>query len=74
MDPESIKFGDRASPFILGLINEGYTESSFENRNHKLKGQINGNLAKLNKLLPTLGPLWNMAFVSGSHYFRKFFI
>ena len=51
------RVGDKSSPFILGLISEGYTESSFENRNHKLKGQINGNLAKIGKRLKLSTPL-----------------
>lgn len=38
------KIGDKDSPFILGKLNEGYTEKMFDNKNHKLKGQINAQL------------------------------
>lgn len=47
----------KSSPFILGLIKEGYSESTFENRNHKLKGQINANLSKIGKRLGLTTPL-----------------
>jgi integrase len=36
--------GDKNSPFLLGLIKEGYDESFFKNRNHKIKQQINRKL------------------------------
>jgi hypothetical protein len=38
------KIGDKNSPFILGLIKEGYSENTFENKNHRIKQQINKNL------------------------------
>lgn len=38
------KVGDKNSPFILGLIKEGYSENTFENKNHRIKQQINKNL------------------------------
>jgi integrase len=51
-----IKLGDRESPFILGLLKEGYEEATFENKNHKIKQQINRNLSiiaqKLNLSVP----------------------
>jgi len=50
------KLGDRESPFILGLLKEGYEETTFENKNHKIKQQINRNLSiiaqKLNLPVP----------------------
>ena len=38
------KIGDKNSPFILGLIKEEYSENTFENKNHRIKQQINKNL------------------------------
>src|SRR5665811_2592353 len=33
--------GDNSSPFLLGMLEEGYDETYFRNRNHKIKQQIN---------------------------------
>jgi len=35
------RIGDKKSPFLLGLLKEGYNESFFQNRNHKIKQEIN---------------------------------
>jgi len=45
------KVGDKDSPYILGLLKEGYSESYFENKNHKMKQQINRNLTSISKKL-----------------------
>jgi integrase len=52
-----IKIGDKDSPFMLGLLKDGYTESYFENKNHKIKQQINRNLSWLSKKLNLSVPL-----------------
>ena len=45
-------FGDNESPFVLGLINDpNYSSTYLDNRNHKLKGQINTHLKRLGKRL-----------------------
>lgn len=36
---------------ILGLLIEGYTENTFENKNHRIKQQINRNLSQISKKL-----------------------
>lgn len=45
------RVGDKNSPFLLGLLNEGYDESFFKNRNHKIKQQINRNLKDIKENL-----------------------
>ncbi len=47
----------KSSTYILGQIKDGYTESYFENKNHKLKGKINANLTKIGKRLGLSTPL-----------------
>ena len=37
------------SKLILGLIKDGYSESNFENKNHRIKQQINRNLTEILK-------------------------
>ena len=51
------KVGDKDSPFILGLVKEGYSESSFENKNHKIKQQINKHLTDISEKLKLSVPL-----------------
>lgn len=51
------KIGDKDSPFILGKLNEGYTEKMFDNKNHKLKGQINAQLEIITQKLNLSVPL-----------------
>ena len=51
------RVGVKSSPYILGQIKDGYTESYFENKNHKLKGKINSNLSKIGKRLSLSTPL-----------------
>ncbi len=41
------KIGDKSSPYILGLLHEGYTDRFLENKNHKIKQIMNRDLAKI---------------------------
>jgi len=45
------KVGEKGSPFILGLLKDGYSENTFENKNHKVKQQINRELSWISKKL-----------------------
>lgn len=47
----------RESPFILGKLHEGYSEKTFDNRNHKLKQKINRDLKTLSEKLKLSVPL-----------------
>jgi integrase len=51
------RVGVKSSLYILGQIKEGYSESFFENRNHKLKRKINAYLSKIGKRLGLSTPL-----------------
>lgn len=51
------KVGDKKSPYILGLLPEGYTDKFFENKNHKIKQEINRNLSDISKELNLSVPL-----------------
>ncbi len=51
------KIGDKSSPYILGLLHEGYTDRFFENKNHKIKQIINRDLAKIRAKLKLTTPL-----------------
>jgi len=51
------RVGDKNSPFLLGLIKEGYDESFFKNRNHKIKQQINRKLKDISDQLNLSQPL-----------------
>jgi integrase len=51
------KVGNKNSPYLLGFLHEGYEESFFENRNHKIKQQINRNLEDICKQLNLSVPL-----------------
>jgi integrase len=45
------KVGRKDSPFILGLLKEGYTDDTFENRSHKIRQKINRELTKISEKL-----------------------
>jgi integrase len=45
------------SLFILGMLQEGYLETTFEIKNHKVKARINKDLAKVAKKLKLSIPL-----------------
>ncbi len=49
--------GDQNSPYLLGLIKEGYDEMSFKNRNHKIRQQINRKLKDIGDQLKLSQPL-----------------
>ena len=49
--------GDRTSPFILGKLQEGYGENTFENKCHKLAQEINKNLTALSTKIGLSVPL-----------------
>ena len=45
------KIGDKESPFVLGLLNDGYDEVYLKNKTKKFRGKINSNLKKISKKL-----------------------
>jgi integrase len=49
--------GDKKSPFLLGLLNEGYDENFFKNRNHKIRQRINQKLKDIGAKLELSQPL-----------------
>jgi integrase len=49
--------GDKNSPFLLGLLTEGYDENFFKNRNHKVRQRINQKLKDLSDQLNLSQPL-----------------
>jgi integrase len=51
------RVGDKNSPFLLGLLKEGYDEAFFKNRNHKIRQKINQNLKDIRKKLGLSQPL-----------------
>jgi integrase len=51
------KIGVNDSPFILGKLKDGYSDSMFENKNHKWKKIINQSLDEISKRLNLSVPL-----------------
>jgi integrase/recombinase XerD len=51
------KIGVKSSPFILGQINEGFTEQTFINRVHKISGKMNKRLGAISDKLSLSVPL-----------------
>lgn len=51
------RVGDKNSPFLLGLLKEGYDETYFKNRNHKIRQKINQKLNDISKKLELSQPL-----------------
>lgn len=45
------------SPFILGLLEEGYAENTYENLSHKIRSKLNDNLCKISQKLNLTVPL-----------------
>ncbi len=45
------KIGVKESPFVLGVLQDGYTESYFENKSHKMRQELNRTLSELSKRL-----------------------
>ena len=50
------KNGNKNSPFVLGLLQEGYSEETLDNKSNKIRGELNVHLktisTKLNLSLP----------------------
>ena len=51
------KVGVKDSPFILGLLKEGFTESTYENLSHKIRSNINEKLLEISNKLNLSVPL-----------------
>lgn len=51
------RVGDYNSPFLLGKLKEGYDETFFKNRNHKVRQQINRKLKDIKEQLKLSQPL-----------------
>jgi len=51
------KLGVKGSPFILGLLKEGYKENTFENLSHKVRSKLNENLFEISLKLNLSVPL-----------------
>jgi len=51
------KIGVNESPFIIGELKEGYNESTFDNKSHKLRQTINRELSKISLKLQLTVPL-----------------
>jgi len=51
------RVGNKNSPFLLGMLKEGYDESFFRNRNHKIRQQINRKLNDIGEQLKLSRPL-----------------
>lgn len=51
------KIGDKSSPFILGLLKEGYSENTFKNRLKKVRRMVNTELTGLSAKLELSIPL-----------------
>ena len=45
------KLGVKDSPFILGLLKEGYKENTFENLSHKVRSKLNSSLLEISNKL-----------------------
>lgn len=45
------------SPFILGLLKEGYSENTFENLSHKIRSNLNKELLEISTKLKLSVPL-----------------
>ena len=51
------KVGVKDSPFILGLLKEGYSENTFENLSHKMRSKYNERLLEISEKLELSIPL-----------------
>lgn len=51
------KVSVKDSPFILGLLEEGYAENTYENLSHKIRSKLNDNLCKISQKLNLTVPL-----------------
>lgn len=51
------KIGVSDSPFILGMLTEGYSENTFENLSHKVRSNLNEKLLEISEKLKLSVPL-----------------
>lgn len=51
------KLGKKDSPFVLGLLKEGYSEETFVNKSNKMRGELNDQLKLLTDKLNLSYPL-----------------
>ncbi len=51
------QLGVKDSPFILGLLKDGYKANTFENLSHKVRSKLNGNLKEISNKLNLSVPL-----------------
>lgn len=51
------KVGIKDSPFILGLLEEGFAENTYENLSHKIRSNLNDKLVEISKKLKLSVPL-----------------
>ncbi|MDB9881996.1 tyrosine-type recombinase/integrase [Bacteroidia bacterium] len=51
------KLGDKNSPYILGLLEEGAKENTIDNKSHKVRRRVNIQLRKLESILGLSVPL-----------------
>jgi len=51
------KIGVKDSPFILGMLKEGYSENTFENLSHKVRSNLNEKLLEISEKLELSVPL-----------------
>lgn len=51
------KVGVKDSPFILGMLEEGFAENTYENLSHKIRSNINEKLLEISKKLNLSVPL-----------------
>jgi len=55
------KIGVKESPFIIGMLKEGYGENTFKNKCHTMRQSINSNLAVISRKLNLSVPLQIMS-------------
>lgn len=51
------RVGVKDSPFILGMLDEGYSENTFENLSHKVRSNLNEKLLEISEKLELSVPL-----------------
>jgi len=51
------KIGNRNSPFVLGLLQEGYSEETIDNKSNKMRGELNVHLKAITAKLNLTSPL-----------------
>ena len=51
------KLGDKNSPFVLGLLQEGYSDETLDNKSNKMRGELNVQLKAITTKLNLTSPL-----------------